>query len=89
MKLSSLPKYLTVQKIRFIWREKDEGTNTEARKAKILRNVAFPQVLDLFEFCSEKLQKELQPVKDKEHEISEKEKLEAKEKFEEYKKKHG
>ncbi len=55
-KISSLPKYLTVQKIRFIWREKDEGTNTEARKAKILRNVAFPRVLDLYEFCTKELQ---------------------------------
>jgi len=62
-KMSSLPKYLTVQKIRFIWREKDEGTNTEARKAKILRNVAFPRVLDLFEFCSDKLKAELEPVR--------------------------
>ena len=53
--MATLPKYLTVQKIRFIWREKDEGTNTEARKAKILRNVAFPKVFDVFEFCTDKL----------------------------------
>jgi len=36
-----------------VWREKDVGTNTDAGKAKILRNVAFPKVLDLFDFCSE------------------------------------
>lgn len=41
-KIASLPKYLIVQKIRFVWREQDIGTNTEAGKAKILRSVAFP-----------------------------------------------
>ncbi len=54
-KINSLSKYMIVQKIRFVWREKDEGTNTEARKAKILRNVAFPRVMDLYEFCTDKL----------------------------------
>jgi ubiquitin carboxyl-terminal hydrolase 14 len=41
-RVASLPKYLVVQKIRFVWRGQDIGTNTEAGKAKILRSVAFP-----------------------------------------------
>ena len=65
-RLSSLPKYLIVQKIRFVWKEKDTGTNTEAGKAKILRNVAFPKILDVFDFCTEELQKELDPIRKKE-----------------------
>lgn len=52
-KISSLPKYLIVQKIRFVWKEKDVGTNTTAGKAKILRNVAFPKTLDIYDFCTE------------------------------------
>lgn len=54
-KLASLPEYLIVQKIRFVWREMDTGTNTQAGKAKILRNVSFPKVLDMFDFCTEEL----------------------------------
>ena len=54
-KLASLPKYLIVQKIRFVWRERDAGTNTDAGKAKILRSVTFPKVLDLFDNCNDDL----------------------------------
>lgn len=54
-KIATLPKYLIVQKIRFVWRERDVGTNTDAGKAKILRSVAFPKILDLFDFCTVQL----------------------------------
>ena len=54
-KFSTLPKYLVVQKIRFVWRERDQGTNTEARKAKILRSVAFPNILDVNDLCDDNL----------------------------------
>lgn len=56
-KIATLPNYLIVQKIRFVWREKDIGTNTEAGKAKILRSVSFPKILDVFDYCTEDLQK--------------------------------
>ncbi len=87
--LKTLPKYLIVQKIRFVWREKDINTNTEARKAKILRNVAFPKILDLFEFCEPELQKNLDENRKMLKEQSEREKEEQKKAFESYKKEHG
>ena len=34
-KIATLPKYLIVQKLRFIWKGADDGSMTEARKAKI------------------------------------------------------
>lgn len=42
------------------------GTNTEAGKAKILRNVAFPETLDIYDFCSENLKKSVDDVRKKE-----------------------
>ena len=41
-KIVSLPKYLIVQKIRFIWIEQEIGTNTESGKVNVLRSVSFP-----------------------------------------------
>lgn len=88
-KMISLPKYLVVQKIRFVWKEKDEGTNTDAGKAKLLRNVAFPRVLDVFEFCDEEFKKTLQPNRTYEVEMNEKKKEQQKVAFEEFKKKNS
>ena len=84
--LMNLPPYLAVQKIRFVWRERDAGTNTEATKAKILRNVAFPRILDVKEFCTPELQEQIQPNRVKETEISERKKKESNEAYENYKK---
>ena len=87
-KLLSLPKYLIVQKIRFVWREKDEGTNTEAGKAKILRNVAFPKILDIYDFCDEEFQKNLLVNRTEQNEITEKVKEAKKLAFDNFKKKN-
>ena len=35
------------------------SAGTEATKAKILRNVAFPKVLDIWEFCTDELKASL------------------------------
>lgn len=88
-RLINLPKYLIVQKIRFVWREKDAMTNTEARKAKILRNVSFPKILDTFEFCDQELQKNLTSVRTKELEFEENKKKESQLAYEKYKKEQG
>ena len=69
--LLNLPDYLIVQKIRFVWREADVYTKTEARKAKILRNVAFPRNLDVYEFCDESLRQSLLPVRKRVDELAE------------------
>jgi ubiquitin carboxyl-terminal hydrolase 14 len=52
-KIGSLPKYLIVQKLRFIWKPANAATQTQAGKAKIMRNVMFPKVLELEPFCTD------------------------------------
>lgn len=88
-RVTNLPGYLVVQKIRFVWREKDQATNTEARKAKILRNVSFPRILDLFDFCDPELQAQLAVNRKLELEKQELDKKEAAEAYEKYKKEQG
>jgi ubiquitin carboxyl-terminal hydrolase 14 len=88
-KVISLPKYLIVQKIRFVWRERDEGTNAEAGKAKILRNVSFPKILDLFEFCDENFKQTLLKNRQTQVETEDKQKEDKKNEFENYKKKNN
>jgi len=58
-KISKLPSYITIQFVRFYWKKESTQSGTKAGKAKILRNVAFPKVLDLYEFCSDDLKKSL------------------------------
>lgn len=61
--ISRLPKYLTVHFVRFFWKRE---TKT---KAKIMRKVTFPAELDVVEFCTDELRKQLIPVRDKVREI--------------------
>lgn len=88
-RMSNLPVYLLVQKIRFVWREKDINTNTEARKAKILRNVSFPKILDVYEFCDEGIQKELAPTRADEVNFLEEEKKENQVAYDKFKQEQG
>ena len=53
--ISRLPAYLKVQFVRFCYKEK-ENVN-----AKILKEVKFPMMLDLYSLCSPELQQKLQP----------------------------
>ena len=62
-RISRLPKYLTVHFVRFFWR-RDIG-----KKTKIMRKVTFPTELDVVEFCTDELRKQLIPVRDKVREI--------------------
>lgn len=41
--------------MRFYWKKESNVGGTKAGKAKILRSVAYPRVLDLYKFCSESL----------------------------------
>jgi len=54
-RITKLPYYLTVQFMRFFWRA-DKNT-----KAKIVRPVEFPFILDVYDLCTPELQKELAP----------------------------
>lgn len=62
-RISRLPKYLTVHFVRFFWKREAQ------KKAKIMRKVTFPSELDVVEFCTEELRKQLVPVRDKVREI--------------------
>ncbi|XP_064483463.1 ubiquitin carboxyl-terminal hydrolase 14-like isoform X2 [Ornithodoros turicata] len=57
--ISRLPAYLTIQFVRFFYKEKG------AVNAKILKDVKFPMQLDMFELCSEELQQRLIPMRNK------------------------
>jgi len=54
-RISKLPHYLTVQFVRFFWRA-DKNL-----KAKIVKPVEFPFILDVFDLCTPDLQKALVP----------------------------
>lgn len=62
-RISRLPKYLTVHFIRFWWKA------TIRKKSKIMKKVTFPAELDVVEFCTEGLRKQLVPVRDKVREV--------------------
>merc|ERR550539_260818 len=64
LKVSRLPGYFTVQMMRFQYKQKD------AVNAKILKDIKFPLVLDVFDLCTADLQQRLVPMrtKFKEHE---------------------
>lgn len=72
--INRLPAYLTIQFVRFYYKEK-ENVN-----AKILKDVKFSMTLDVFELCSPDLQNKLQPMRDRfkeEDEKNVKKKIEA------------
>jgi ubiquitin carboxyl-terminal hydrolase 14 len=62
-RVSRLPKYLTVNLVRFFW------SRAEQRKIKIIRKVEVPLELDATELCTEELKLKLIPVRDKLREL--------------------
>lgn len=62
-RIARLPKYLTVHFVRFFWKREAQ------KKAKIMRKVSFPPELDVLDFCTETLKKQLVPVRDKVREV--------------------
>ncbi|XP_076367953.1 ubiquitin specific protease 14 isoform X2 [Tachypleus tridentatus] len=55
--ISRLPAYLTIQFVRFYYKEKG------SINAKILKDVKFPLRLDVFDLCSKELQQKLMPMR--------------------------
>ena len=55
--------------MRFYWKGASASAGTEATKAKILRNVAFPKVLDIWEFCTDELKASLNHGRELEEKI--------------------
>lgn len=62
--ISRLPNYLTVQMVRFFYKQDKQ------QKAKILRPVAFPLTLDAYDLCTESLRGSLDEPRKIEQEIS-------------------
>lgn len=58
-KIDRLPSYLAIQMVRFYYKEK------EAVNAKILKDIKFPMMLDMYDLCSDSLQKKLMPARDR------------------------
>jgi len=58
-KVNKLPNYLCVQFVRFYWKKESNVGGTKAGKAKILRSVMYPKILDLYDHCSAELKKSL------------------------------
>lgn len=56
-KLGRLPAYLTVQMVRFFYKEK------ESVNAKVLKDVKFPLMLDVYELCTSELQEKMLPIR--------------------------
>jgi len=82
--ISKLPGYLCIQMVRFIWKQASSAAGTKAVKAKILRSVTFPKILDVYELCTPELQRELDVGRDMEKQIRERELEESKEKPKDY-----
>ena len=59
LKVSRLPGYMTVQMVRFQFKQKD------AINAKILKDIKFPMMLDTFDLCTTELQNKLLPMRTK------------------------
>nr|XP_011463339.1 PREDICTED: ubiquitin carboxyl-terminal hydrolase 7 isoform X1 [Fragaria vesca subsp. vesca] len=53
-RINGLPRYLTIQFVRFFWKRESN------QKAKILRKVDYPLELDVYDLCSEDLRKKLE-----------------------------
>ncbi|XP_036374890.1 ubiquitin carboxyl-terminal hydrolase 14 [Megalops cyprinoides] len=65
-KISRLPAYLTVQMVRFFYKEK------ESVNAKVLKDVKFPLMLDVYELCTQELQEKMVAVRSKFKEVEDK-----------------
>ena len=55
-RISKLPRYLMVQLNRFYWKLTPESRDHTGVNCKMLRPVAFPMQLDVYEMCDERLQ---------------------------------
>jgi ubiquitin carboxyl-terminal hydrolase 14 len=64
---------LTIQFVRFYWKKESALSGTKAGKAKILRNVSFPKVLDIYDFCTDELKKSLDLGREFERKLREEE----------------
>lgn len=58
-RINRLPAYLCIQLVRFFYKEKEKVS------AKVLKDVKFPIMLDVFDLCTSELQQRLMPAREK------------------------
>lgn len=64
-RIARLPPVLVIQFGRFYWKETPDSQDHAGVKCKVMKPVAFSGTLDIYEFCSEKVQKILKKARDK------------------------
>ncbi|KAL3943013.1 MAG: hypothetical protein SGBAC_002872 [Bacillariaceae sp.] len=64
-RIARLPPILAVQFGRFYWKATPDSQDHAGVKCKVMKPVAFNGILDIYEFCSEKVKKELKKSRDK------------------------
>lgn len=64
-RISRLPPILVVQFGRFYWKATPDSQDHAGVKCKVMKPVAFSSTLDVFEFCSDEVKKELKKSRDK------------------------
>jgi len=64
-RIARLPPIIVVQFGRFYWKETPDSQDHAGVKCKVMKPVAFNSTLDMYEFCTEKIQKVLKVSKDK------------------------
>mmetsp|Transcript_19138 Transcript_19138/g.41445 ORF Transcript_19138/g.41445 Transcript_19138/m.41445 type:complete len:574 (-) Transcript_19138:161-1882(-) len=63
-KIARLPPYLVVQFGRFYWKSTPDSQDHSGVKCKVMKPVAFQGVMDVYEFCSDKVKKVLKVARD-------------------------
>jgi ubiquitin carboxyl-terminal hydrolase 14 len=58
-RISALPKFICVQFMRFFWKETPESRDHTGVKCKIRKAVTYPEVLDVYDYCTPELQQKL------------------------------
>lgn len=51
--INRLPSYLSIQFMRFFWKQANEMTGAKAGKAKILKSVLFSKIIDVYDLCTD------------------------------------
>lgn len=64
-KVDSLPRIICLQFMRFFWKATPDSHDHEGVKCKITRPVAFDTILDMYPYCSKRLQAILKVPRDK------------------------
>ena len=64
-RISRLPPILAVQFGRFFWKATPDSQDHAGVKCKVMKPVAFNSTLDIYDFCTEEIKKELKKSRDK------------------------